>query len=157
MDRLHSVVWTVQLAIQRDDRAAIENEVDLLRSMQVRSSGARAVARGYKQLTERMSAKIRAASELAFCVRGKGRFSAERRSTIPTPRGRRLLDAARGLSVDLADAESGDGLMARGLSEREAGLAQLVAGKTYKEWRSAHRLRRLNIMLLGPDRNCRSG
>ncbi|MEZ5342853.1 MAG: helix-turn-helix transcriptional regulator [Acidimicrobiales bacterium] len=45
-----------------------------------------------------------------------------------------MLDAARGLSVDLADAESGDGLMARGLSEREAEVAQLVAGgKTYKE------------------------
>ncbi len=47
---------------------------------------------------------------------------------------RRLLEAARSASVDLSDAESGDGLLALGLSERESEVALLVSdGKTYKE------------------------
>ncbi len=47
---------------------------------------------------------------------------------------RRLLEAARNVSNEVADAEAGDGLITLGLSEREAEVARLVSdGRTYKE------------------------
>ncbi len=47
---------------------------------------------------------------------------------------RQLLEAARALTNEAVDVETGDGLAALGLSDREADVARLVAeGRTYKE------------------------
>lgn len=139
-----SVMWLrFQLAIQRADRGQASAEATNLAGLAPddRRSAARVMAAPLWVLAmdgeADVDALIAVATELGDCgdswegsrLLGQGALDHPDSNSA-----RRLLEAARGLSVDLADVETGDGLMALGLSEREAEVAQLVVdGKTYKE------------------------
>lgn len=139
-----SVTWLrFQLAVQRADRGQASAEATNLAGLAPddRRSAARVQAAPLWVLAMDGEADvdelIAVATELGDCgdswegsrLLGQGALDHPDSTAA-----RRLLEAARGLSVDLADVETGDGLMALGLSEREAEVAQLVVnGKTYKE------------------------
>ena len=105
-----------------------------------RASARVAAAAIWSALTERTAeeAETMAAADLMVAV-GDGweasRILGQAALDQSDPKvARRLLEAARSASIEVTDAAGDGGLVALGLSEREAEVAQLVCdGKTYKE------------------------